>query len=111
MWDNVLVNEGGGFDENTGIFTTPTSGLYVITWTSLTQAGDQFPLRLMIDWKSGFAYTFADARGQIGYDQASNLGILPLSRGSTVMVQTNIASQFLNGNHYTSFAGWMIKRQ
>jgi hypothetical protein len=33
IFDHVITNIGGGYDKATGVFTVPTPGLYVMSWT------------------------------------------------------------------------------
>jgi len=34
VYDVVPINSGNGYNRNAGIFTAPTSGTYVVTWTN-----------------------------------------------------------------------------
>lgn len=36
VFETVDLNEGFGYDASTGIFTTPSSGIYVLDWTTVT---------------------------------------------------------------------------
>ncbi|KAJ8302275.1 hypothetical protein KUTeg_021262 [Tegillarca granosa] len=36
-FENVLLNEGNGYNSATGEFTAPTDGVYVFSWTILTK--------------------------------------------------------------------------
>ena len=32
VFNQIILNEGGGYDQETGVFTCPKSGLYLITF-------------------------------------------------------------------------------
>ena len=50
VFDQLVTNNGSAYDASSGIFTTPTDGVYVIAWTVLTKSGHFFDTELVVDW-------------------------------------------------------------
>ena len=40
-FDEVLVNDGGHYDPDTGLFVCPVNGMYFVTWTMQVVNGER----------------------------------------------------------------------
>ena len=106
MYDKVLINVGNAFDPQTGEFTCPRGGVYVFTWSTLSDTDikhcNVYIYRNGIPSLMAFAY---EANGVL--EAASNTEIFHLDQGDTVWIQTTTCEYF-HGYPYTAFSGWNI---
>ncbi|XP_062611618.1 uncharacterized protein LOC134273442 [Saccostrea cucullata] len=109
IFNSVITNEGGAYNSNTGIFTSPAVGVYVFTWTHLTRYGQYCHAYLS---KNGTiqnidAHTNLSGLSSGVYTMATMSGTLHLSKGDRVWIQANHCYGFL-GAPYNSFSGWKL---
>ncbi|KAM9332649.1 EMILIN-2 [Pholidichthys leucotaenia] len=90
QFNKVLVNDGGHYDPNTGIFTVPTDGLYLFTATLTAQQGEKIEAVLSvsdINTQSPDSTGFLSGRASLSLEQCScrdsnSLSlVLPVRRG------------------------------
>ncbi|KAJ8302276.1 hypothetical protein KUTeg_021263 [Tegillarca granosa] len=111
-FENVLLNEGNGYNSATGEFTAPTDGVYVFSWTILTKETEAIAADLYLG-SSRKARLFADARGGTTSnsmdDSASNTIAIRLTRGQKVSIRVDsVWDNFVDGNNWSSFSGHRI---
>ncbi|KAL3882724.1 hypothetical protein ACJMK2_029036 [Sinanodonta woodiana] len=104
LFDTVLLNEGNGFNKQTGIFTCPLSGIYFFTGSVLTQHEHQVGVHLIVNGETkGNAY----ADGANSWDQGSISSIARCEAGQNVWISVYLGS-FIHGDYYTSFSGFLL---
>lgn len=121
IFDSVETNLGQGYDETTGIFTAPASGLYAFTWT-LTAAGTH------IAGSSGKQYgemngvltqngvekgsVIADTERQYDADASTGFVVLNTKAGDKIQIVSpwNGQGSMYSNDHFgrTSFSGFQI---
>ncbi|KAL3882729.1 hypothetical protein ACJMK2_029041 [Sinanodonta woodiana] len=104
LFDTVLLNEGNGFNKQTGIFTCPLSGIYFFTGSVLTQHEHQVGVHLIVNGETkGNAY----ADGANSWDQGSISSIARCEAGQNVWISVYYGT-YIHGNYYTSFSGFLL---
>nr|AZS54114.1 sialic acid binding lectin 8 [Ruditapes philippinarum] len=112
VYDKVFTNIGGGYDNNTGIFNVPTSGIYVFQFHTLSRQDKSSWLELYHN-----AYYIASIYGHTVNDFASggNSVVLKLTKGDQVYVKAVDKSYGVDTNIYgrqneiySTFSGYMI---
>ncbi|KAJ8302277.1 hypothetical protein KUTeg_021264 [Tegillarca granosa] len=111
-FENVLLNEGNGYNSATGEFTAPTDGVYVFSWTIITKETEAVCADLFVDG-SRKGRLLADARGgntsNAMDDSASNTIAIRLTRGQKASIKVNpIWDNYVDGNDWSSFSGHRI---
>ena len=87
VFDRVLSNFGGGFDQAAGVFVCPTPGYYRLNLNALAQSKQRFYLYLQLNGQNVFAvYARAGPGNQGG---SSNSAIVHLTTGDVIRVVTN----------------------
>ncbi|XP_045183038.2 uncharacterized protein LOC123541552 [Mercenaria mercenaria] len=117
IFDRVQVNRNGGnggwYNENTGIFVVPKTGLYAMTWTVAADHGTWFSAQLMVNGEvKGVVMTDADVSGSgIGVHPATGFVLTRLSHDSHVNIRfvsghgCEVKSDGLIRN---TFSGWLM---
>ncbi|XP_048250995.1 uncharacterized protein LOC125379111 [Haliotis rufescens] len=101
IYDDITVNFGQGFNQTTGIFTTPVGGLYVFQLTSLAES------YLAINLFAGGAL-YGTSSGLQGA-QGSVQTVVRLNAGQTVLTQLAQGTGTLVGSRgYTQFSGVLL---
>ena len=107
-YDVVRVNEGHGYDPKTGIYTSPTSGLYVFVWeTELDFDRQSIRTLLKVNQAVVSKQWVKTSAGDMDIPGTS-LAILQLNAGDQVYVEVQIDSGGPLASPYTKFSGWMI---
>ncbi|KAL3882723.1 hypothetical protein ACJMK2_029035 [Sinanodonta woodiana] len=104
IFDTVLLNEGGGFNTQTGIFTCPLSGIYFFSGSIMTKHGYQLGVHLIVNGETkGNSY----ADGANSWDQGSISSIARCEAGQNVWISVYFGS-YIHGDYYTSFSGFLL---
>lgn len=102
LFDEILTNEGDGFNLCTGEFTAPVLGKYLISATARAQFHKQISAEVICDGKMVGRIT----SGYGGIDKAASsiTVVVEMKPGNKVFVrQTSEISGEYYGNGYTSF--------
>ena len=105
-YDKVLINIGNAFEPRTGEFTCPRSGVYVFTWSTLSNVEHQHCNSYI--YRNGVRSLSTNAYEENGYNEAaSNTEIFHLDQGDRVWIQTTLCEYFY-GYPHTAFSGWKL---
>ena len=104
VFDHMLTNIGEGYDNTTGVFTVPTPGLYVFSWTIETY-GRRTEAVLLVNGVQ-HALSRADQSSSY-YDTTTSFAIRNLTLNDEVKVK--VISGQAEARH-TMFAGWKINK-
>nr|ABO26662.1 sialic acid binding lectin [Haliotis discus discus] len=109
IYDKVFTNIGNAYDNNTGVFTCPQTGIYVFQYHGLSMSDDTLWLELYHNYNyvsSAYAHTNSD------YASAGNSVILHLFKGDTVMVNAEPDQESnlygVSDDVYCTFSGYLI---
>ncbi|XP_056020156.1 uncharacterized protein LOC130046556 [Ostrea edulis] len=105
VYDGIHLNRGMAYDRHSGIFTAPSDGLYIFTWTSLVLPKKIFDTNILVN---GFhkGYSNCNNRHNPGLENCANTVPLILKTGDKVNIRTTTA----NNLHeiWSSFKGWKV---
>ncbi|CAC5416411.1 C1QL [Mytilus coruscus] len=110
IYDVSVTNVGSGYNHVTGIFTAPTSGVYVFIWVTRVHDGEH-PTELMIN-NAVYGVTFLRAKG--GDDgSVSGTVVANVTKGDSVFVRvhsTYPGDGYITSNEHgrPSFSGWLL---
>ena len=108
IFDRVVTNEGHGYNKFSGLFTSPSPGLYFFSWTIYSGGHGQTKFNIYVNYSS-VDYTFSDTAGTGKYDSHSGSMVVKLQTGDSVYIRsgmdctTSIISNSAYG--YSTFAG------
>ena len=110
--DKVYLNDGSAYNTQTGVFSVPRSGVYLLTYTIYDyRVAHKLEVELVVDNKS-MGSAKAEATGIDHQVQATKILILPLNAGQSVWLQTyyEITNSIYSGsyNRFTTFSGVLL---
>jgi len=109
VFDNAILNIGNGYDTNTGKFTAPVSGVYIIAVQLFTDGGDKehpfADIKLNGDTLARLA--FEENNGQ--EDSDSTTVTVQLQAGDEVWIQSEEGQAYHYwGGFHTFFTGTLV---
>lgn len=111
IFDVVKTNVGGGYNEYSGMFTAPSSGVYVFTWTIYTGNHGQTQFNIYVN-HNVYDSTFGETdNNQHDYDSDSGTMVVSLNAHDNVYIRSAMActTYVYSGELARStFAGWKI---
>ncbi|XP_052690600.1 uncharacterized protein LOC128168375 isoform X2 [Crassostrea angulata] len=105
VYDKLFFNYGNAYNSNSGIFTAPSAGLYIFTWTSLVNPNTIFDAEILINGKRKGLGNCSNESNP-GYGNCANTVPLVLKAGDKVNLRTTSAN-FLY-REWSSFKGWKV---
>lgn len=93
----VKIDVGGGYDNNTGVFTCPSDGYYVFHWTLSSHDNS----------KRCFTEIIKNNVVQIGNTDGGNLATFHMNRNDNVWIKSTFTSCNFNG-HQSSFSWFKL---
>lgn len=107
VYDKVFFNYGHAYNPRSGIFTAPSPGLYIFTWTSLVNPNTIFDAEILVNGKrKGLGNCNNESNSGNAYENCANTVPLVLKAGDKVNLRTTTAN-FLYGE-WSSFKGWKV---
>ena len=105
VFDTIKTNVGGGYSPQTGIFTAPDDGLYMISSTLRSNGRSHVVCRLQLNEKRMAGI----------YSKNGNTGtvntVLQLKKGDRVFVQrSHHPEHWILGDHRSMFSGFLIAK-
>lgn len=110
VFDVIKTNSGNGFHPTAGIFTAPSSGFYVFTWTIRVKNDGFHGVELVVNGQEvGALYQHVGPQED---DMSSTTVVTYVSQGEDVFLRTRIGYNhgviYSTAYGYTSFAGWKL---
>ena len=105
-FEQLLINEGNGYDPNTGKFTAPVDGIYSFSWNYETNKGTSAFLGGYVDGKLRARVALESQTST--WDNTSGYLVIKMKEGIQFWIQ-NFSStiQFVQSD-YTSLSGFKI---
>ncbi|KAL4220137.1 C1q and tumor necrosis factor protein 4 [Mactra antiquata] len=105
IFDNVITNDLGAYNNITGIFTAPFNGTYFFTATVMSHSGEYIVSEICINGQSlVYMYSY-DTK----YEQGTNSVVLVLKAGDSVWVRHHdTQGSKAYGAKFSSFSGFML---
>ncbi|XP_062584972.1 uncharacterized protein LOC134246608 isoform X2 [Saccostrea cucullata] len=104
IFDHVISNIGSGYDITSGIFTVPTTGFCVFSW-SIETYGQLTEAALLVNGLEMGISKSDEAPSY--YDTTTSFAVLSLTRKDKVWVKVKSGRAEAM---YTMFSGWMINK-
>ena len=105
IYDNILTNDGNGYDDRTGVFTCPVAGTYMFVVDALCKEATYLALDHN---KTPIAFLHRDSQySKNPLVQISRTVLLKLTKGDHVKVSVG-KHVFMNGYDYSGFTGTFL---
>ena len=107
IYDNILTNNGNGYDDRSGIFTCPVAGTYMFVVDSLSYPGIWLKLKLN---KQEVARLHVSplVKDKWSLTQISRTVILNLKVGDHVKVENIYKDGMVYAHRYSGFSGTLL---
>lgn len=106
MFSTIIYNEGGAYDASTGVFTSPTDGIFVFYVTITAYSSNTIYVDIV---KNRSSSVRALAYGGTSHQTGTNMAVFSLRRGDKVWVKYHSGQGFYtDSTPITSFTGFMI---
>jgi len=104
VFDKVWLNSGNAYDPNTGVFTIPRTGLYMISATVRSTHGRYLHCHMRKD-NEALLRIFGT-----GYSTGTINHVMALSKGTRIYVKhdSNRINEDILGGHYSMFSGLIL---
>ena len=110
IFDHVLLDTAHAYNNKTGVFTAPESGVYVLTWTTSIYPHGWAYSHILVNGQS-YSHTIADS-DEINDDHtATGIIVMQLNTGDRVYVQAephNNKGTLDSTWGHNSFSGWKL---
>ncbi|XP_060078519.1 uncharacterized protein LOC132558017 [Ylistrum balloti] len=114
IFDHEALDNGNGYSPTEGIYIVPQSGTYVLTWTILADARQEFDTFLIVNGDVRGS-SFSDTSENGDYYQSTAVVVIFLNEGDHVFIRmgyTTVAVGTIvsTDNHYgvSTFSGWKL---
>ncbi|XP_063411346.1 uncharacterized protein LOC134694272 [Mytilus trossulus] len=111
IYDVPITNVGNGYNHVTGIFTAPTSGIYVFIWVTRVYSGEH-STELMIN-NAEYGTTFLRANNGDDGSVSGNV-VANITKGDSIFVRVHSSyagTGYIHSNIHgrPSFSGWLLR--
>ncbi|CAH8522322.1 unnamed protein product [Schistosoma rodhaini] len=104
IFESVMLNLGSGYDNTTGIFTVPVSGVYIFVVVISAQSYEKAGVRLLQNGKvvllSWCESTF--------WATVTNQAIIQLNKNDQIWLECRDEAYRLHGHMYSSLSGYLL---
>lgn len=111
IFNEVKTNVGGGYNQFSGMFSAPSSGLYVFTWTIYTGNHGQTGFSIYVNHDVVGA-TFGETdNNQNDFDSDSGSMVVSLNAHDNVYIRSSMACStnvISDVSRRTTFVGWKL---
>ena len=105
-FDSVRTNIGGHYSPNTGVFTVPRQGLYMLSATVRSTGGKHLHCAL---WVNDVMYEKAFGTN---YSTGTLNTVLQLKKGDRVYIKKDSkhsnSAEYMQGRYWSMFSGYLI---
>lgn len=108
VYDKIWLNTGGVYSTITGLFTAPSSGLYVFSWTNLVAEMPMFDSEILVNGERKDLAKCSHELDRQGFESCSNTVPVVLKKGDLVNIR-KVDAILLQGNQWSSFKGWKVR--
>ncbi|XP_030286445.1 complement C1q-like protein 4 [Sparus aurata] len=109
-FDTIITNVGGGYDNTSGEFTAPLTGVYYFTFSYEAKEDNKSGLSLMKNSSVIVKGADNNKKGEYLTDNGGNSAILQLQSGDKVSVQLPANHCVWTADNTTSFSGFLIAK-
>ncbi|XP_033755929.1 uncharacterized protein LOC117338667 [Pecten maximus] len=113
-FDHETIDNGSGYSPDDGIYIVPESGTYVLTWTMLGRAHQEFNTLLVVNGAVKGA-AFSDTSENGDFYQSTSIVVLTLTEGDHVLIRMGYTAQPVGTIESTdhrygvsTFSGWKL---
>ncbi|VDI67487.1 Hypothetical predicted protein [Mytilus galloprovincialis] len=114
IFDSILANSGNGYNNHTGAFIAPETGLYAFAFSVVVVAGSRMPVQLVVN-SNIVGATTADSVTDTPHAAAASVVIVPLNTDDACFLRTAPNTDWIVGSLYShvgwsrsSFSGWKL---
>ena len=104
----IITNTGRAYNNATGIFTAPYTGLYAFFLHFKGGLDNRYTTLTIYKGLSAHASAYSDGDRLDDNDQGSTFAVLYLTQGNQVAVKVSGGSGRIYGSGFTSFAGALL---
>ena len=109
-FQTITLDTRNTYNQSTGVYTVPESGIYVFTWTLTVGGHTQALTMIMINGQLKGA-TMADSEEDLDYRTASGTLVTSVNQGDLVHIQlsTRLVTGIIGSRDgQTTFSGWKM---
>ncbi|XP_076088422.1 complement C1q-like protein 4 [Mytilus galloprovincialis] len=109
VFNSAITNLGNGYNSYTGIFTAPSNGVYVFSWTILGQQWKKFYTDLTLNGNV-VARNYVSAVNVQDHPSGSQNVVLEIKKDDKVLVrvQAGHKGQYMYADGWSSFSGYKL---
>ena len=108
-YDIADINEGAGFNKQTGTFTAPEGGTYMFTFSGLT-GGANASTNVRVIYKDDSSHHFiSDVQAAETYNNINSIWMMKLSKGEEVYLEVDTGKLWATSGVKVIFTGNLLK--
>ncbi|XP_053401552.1 collagen alpha-2(VIII) chain-like [Mercenaria mercenaria] len=109
-FDSAILNDGKGYNNHTGIFTTPVSGVYLVSFFIADRDVNQVFVQLTVD-NTIVSTACAETIQNRHIDQGGNVVLVRLTKGQNMWVEVTTGNAHIESHtayRFTSFSAVLL---
>jgi hypothetical protein len=108
VFDHIIYRVTHSYDASTGVFTCPTSGLYLFSVFIATHKTNTEALVYLVLDGNPYMSVISDRSSDGENDTGGNVVLLPVYKGQRVWVETFVNDNQSFSHSFTTFSGVLI---